>query len=69
MNIQSIWCEISIENYKNYYPNLNLSDMCPECKKNDIKCFLFLHKPKFKYFFAYPKFYTNNNIYLYDLIT
>jgi hypothetical protein len=69
MNNQSIWCEISIENYKNYYPNLHINNLCPECKKNDIECFLFKHKTKFKYFFAYPKFYTNTNIhnfYLHD---
>jgi len=50
MNIQSIWCEISIDNYKDNFPNLNLNDFCPDCKKNDIECLLIKHKIKFKYF-------------------
>jgi hypothetical protein len=53
----SIWCILTKENYKQLYPslNLNINDLCPKCILFDIHCFIFNHRDKFKYFYAYQK--------------
>jgi hypothetical protein len=60
----SIWCKISKENFKKLYPLLNLSDICPNCKLNNIECFIYNHRDNFKYFYAYKRI-----PYVYDDIT
>ena len=52
---QSILCHLSIENFKVSYQLLNINDICPICKLYNIECFLYDHKEKIKYFYAYNK--------------
>jgi protein tyrosine/serine phosphatase len=54
---QSILCDLSIENFKKKIDLLNINDLCPVCKLYNIDCFLYNHKEKIKYFYAYE---TNN---------
>jgi len=56
----SIWCELSIENYKNLFPLLQENDLCPECMKYEVKCVFFKHRKKIKYFYAYNYNYIMN---------
>lgn len=57
---QSIWCDLSIENYKSKYPLLHIKDLCPECMKCEVQCVFLNHKKKFKYFYAYEYNYVIN---------
>jgi hypothetical protein len=67
---QSLWCEITIENYKESYPLLNLHDFCPCCFSNNTESYFYNHKKKIKYFYAYPLHKeTNMKPYLYDDVT
>ena len=60
---QSILCHLSIENFKISYELLNINDICPVCKLYNIECFLYDHKEKIKYFYAYNKNNLQDNIY------
>jgi hypothetical protein len=68
---QSIWCELTIENYKCNYPLLNLYDLCPCCKAHEKNCYFVNHIKKIKYFSAYPFIYKSINPkpYMYDNTT
>ena len=59
----SIWCDLSIENYKYKYPLLHESELCPECMKYEVQCVFLKHRKKFKYFYAYQyNYFINTNI-------
>lgn len=68
---QSVWCELTTENYKFHYPLLNLYDFCPCCKAHEKNCYFKNHIQKIKYFYAYPFINKsiNPNPYMYDDIT
>ena len=60
----SIWCDLSIDNYKYKYPLLQVTDLCPECAKHQVQCVFFNHKKKIKYFYAYEcNYFINTNKY------
>jgi chlorite dismutase len=65
---QSIWCEITIKNYKDKFPLLKDNNLCPICSSKNIECYISNHKTKFKYFYAYP-FKKKVEPYLYDNCT
>lgn len=50
---QSILCHLSIDNFKVNYQLLNINDLCLVCKLYNVDCFLYNHKEKIKYFYAY----------------
>ena len=51
---QSIWCEITKNNYNKLIPQILITDECPICKKHGITCLIQNHKTEnFKYFYAY----------------